>query len=179
MNELSLYILDITQNSIHANSKKVDLTINEDEKSNLLTIEIIDDGKGMSEETIRKVTDPFFTTRTTRKVGLGIPLFKELCELCEGKLNIFSELGKGTKVVATFKLDCIDLPPLGNMTDTLYVLITNEENVDINYKQIRNEKEFAFSTIEIKKVLDGVSLKEPFVMEWFKEFMAEGLKTIC
>lgn len=179
MNELSLYILDITQNSITADSKNVHLTIERSFKKNLLTIDIIDDGRGMDEETVKKVVDPFFTTRTTRKVGLGIPLFKELCELCEGGLNIESKVGVGTHLIATFKLDSIDLPPLGNLIDTLYILITNPQNVEIYYKEVVEKidgtiKEFNFSTVEIKEALDGMSLNEPFVMEWFKDYVRGG-----
>lgn len=183
MNELSLYILDITQNSITADSKNVHLTIEKSKRKNLLTIDIVDDGKGMSEEVVKKVTDPFFTTRTTRKVGLGIPLFKELCELCEGGLKIESTVGVGTHLVATFKLDSIDLPPIGSLVDTLYVLITNPENVEIYYKEVNEDvsgeaKEFSFNTVEIKEALDGMSLTEPFVMTWFKEFVIDGQNNI-
>lgn len=183
MNELSLYILDITQNSITADSKNVHLTITRSIRRNLLTIEITDDGKGMDEETVKKVVDPFFTTRTTRKVGLGIPLFKELCELCEGEFKIESKLGVGTHLVATFKLDSIDLPPLGNLVDTLYILITNPQNVEIYYSEVVEKidgdiKSFSFSTVEMKEALDGMSLNEPFVMEWFKDFVRDNEKEI-
>ena len=179
MNELSLYILDITQNSITANSKNVHLTINRSIRRNLLTIDIVDDGKGMDEETVKRVSDPFFTTRTTRKVGLGIPLFKELCELCEGSFHIESKVGVGTTLKATFKLDSIDLPPLGNLIDTLYILITNPQGVEIYYKEVvekidGTDKEFNFSTVEIKEALDGMSLNEPFVREWFIDYVRAG-----
>ena len=183
MNELSLYILDITQNSITADSKNVHLTITRSIKQNLLIIEIVDDGRGMDEETVKKVVDPFFTTRTTRKVGLGIPLFKELCELCEGNLTIDSKVGVGTLIKATFKLDSIDLPPLGNLVDTLYILITNPQNVEIYYREVVEEidgaiREFSFSTVEMKEALDGMSLNEPFVMEWFKDFVRDNEKEL-
>ncbi len=178
MNELSLYILDITQNSLKANAKNIDLIINEDKVSDLLTITLIDDGKGMSKEVLEKVTSPFFTTRTTRHVGLGLPLFKELCELCEGGLKIESEVDKGTSLCATFKLSSIDLPPFGNLIDTLYLLIINEENADIKYKHIKNNKTFEFDTKEIKEILDGVSIKDPMLMSWFKDFVQEGLNEL-
>ena len=178
MNELSLYILDLTENSIHANSKNVTLKIYESKKEDLLSITIIDDGKGMSEETIKKAYDPFFTTRTTRKVGLGIPLFKELCELCEGSFKIDSTVGVGTKVYATFKLSSIDLPPLGGIVETLYTLICNEEHVDIEYIHEKDGNVFQFNTHEIKEVLDGVELSEPMVMTWFKDYVTNGLKEI-
>lgn len=178
MNELSLYILDLTENSIHADSKLVKLTIIEDNNLDLLNILIEDDGRGMSEETLNKVTDPFFTTRTTRKVGLGIPLFKELCELCEGSFDIKSTLGVGTKIDAKFKLSSIDLPPLGNIVDTFYALAANENNVDIEFCYRKNNKEFKVNTIEIKEVLDGVPLNEPMIMDWLKEYVTSGLREI-
>lgn len=178
MNELSLYILDIVQNSLKADSKNVQLIINEDKVLDLLIVTVIDDGKGIKKEQLEKITSPFYTTRTTRKVGLGIPLFKELCELCEGNLKIESEVGKGTTLIATFKLNSIDLPPLGNIIDTLYLLIINEENVDIKYTHIRNGKEFSFDTKEIKEILDGISIKEPSIMTWFKNYVKEGLEEL-
>ena len=183
MNELSLYILDITQNSITADSKNVYLIITRSKRLNKLIIDIKDDGKGMDEEMVKKVSDPFFTTRTTRKVGLGIPLFKELCELCEGTLTIESKVGVGTHLEGTFKLDSIDLPPLGNLVDTLYILITNPQNVEIYYEEVVEKidgtiKSFKFSTVEIKEALDGMSLNEPFVMEWFKDFVRDNEKEL-
>lgn len=178
MNELSLYILDLTENSIQADSTMVNLTINEDSELDLLNILLVDDGRGMSEETLKKVTDPFFTTRTTRKVGLGIPLFKELCELCEGSFDITSTVGVGTKIDAKFKLSSIDLPPIGNIVDTFYALAANEENVDIEFTYIKNKKEFKINTKEIKEILDGVPLNEPVVMDWIKDFVTNGLREI-
>lgn len=175
MNELSLYILDICENSIHADSKNLYLTIEENIKDNLLIITIEDDGRGMSKEVLEKVANPFYTTRTTRKVGLGIPLFKELCELCEGSFEISSTVGVGTKDVAKFKLDSIDLPPLGNIEDTLYCLACNDKNVELTFKYIKGDKEFAFSTLEIKEVLDGIPFSEPSIMQWFKDMVIEGI----
>ena len=175
MNELSLYILDICENSIHADSKNLYLTIEESIKDNLLIITIEDDGRGMSKEVLEKVANPFYTTRTTRKVGLGIPLFKELCELCEGSFEISSTVGVGTKDVAKFKLDSIDLPPLGNIEDTLYCLACNDKNVELTFKYIKGDKEFAFSTLEIKEVLDGIPFSEPSIMQWFKDMVIEGI----
>ena len=178
MNELSLYILDLTENSIHANSTLVKLTINENHDLDLLNVLIEDDGKGMDSETLARVTDPFFTTRTTRKVGLGIPLFKELCELCEGSFDIKSTVGVGTKIDAKFKLSSIDLPPIGNIVDTVYALACNEYNVDIEFSYIYDNKEFKFNTKDIKEILDGVPLNEPMVMNWLKDYVTSGLQEI-
>lgn len=182
MNELSLYLLDIMQNSIKAKATIIDLNITTNKDDNVLKIEIIDDGCGMSEEVLSKVLSPFYTTRTTRKVGLGLPLFKELAELCEGSFKITSDLGVGTKLVATFALNNIDLPPFGNWIDTLYLLIINDEGVDIKYVhkviEDKEEKEFIFDTVEIKQVLEGMSIKEASLMQWMKDYIRDGLREI-
>lgn len=182
MNELSLYLLDIMQNSIKAKATLVNLDIITDKDNDLLSIEISDNGCGMSEEVLSKVLSPFYTTRTTRKVGLGLPLFKELAELCEGSFSIDSKEGIGTSLKATFRLTNIDLPPFGNWVATFYILVINDEGVDIKYthKVIENKeiKEFVFDTVEIKNVLDGVSIKEFSLMQWMKEYIRDGLKEI-
>ena len=182
MNELSLYLLDIMQNSIKAHAKIVDLTITTDRDNNKLIIEINDDGIGMSEETLSKVLSPFYTTRTTRKVGLGLPLFSELAYMCDGSFDIKSKENVGTFLKATFTLNHIDLPPFGNWVDTFYLLVINDENVDIVYrhKVIENgkEKEFVFDTTEIKLVLDGVSIKDFSLVQWMKDYIRSGLNEI-
>lgn len=178
MNELSLYILDIVQNSIKADSKNIVINITEDKKKDLLTIEIIDDGKGMNEETLAKVTDPFFTSRLTRRVGLGIPIFKELCETCLGSFQIESQEKKGTKLIGTLKYSSIDRPPMGNIVDTIYTLIINDEEVDITYNHLFNNKKFTLNTKEIKQILDGVSFKQIDIMMWIKGYIKEGLQFI-
>ena len=182
MNELSLYLLDIMQNSIKAKSSLVNLNIITDKDNDLLTINIVDNGCGMSEEVLKKALSPFYTTRTTRKVGLGLPLFKELAELCEGSFKIESKVGEGTNLTATFRLSNIDLPPFGNWVDTFYLLVINDEDVDIKYihKVIKNKetKEFVFDTVEIKNILDGMSIKDFSLMQWAKDYIKDGLKEI-
>lgn len=178
MNELSLYVLDIVQNSLAAKSKNIYLNITDSKINNLLTIEVIDDGIGMSKETLDKVLSPFYTSRKTRKVGLGLPLFKELCEMCSGSFTISSEEGKGTTLKGTFVLNNIDLPPFGDLVGTLYILVINEENIDIYFKYQTDKDSFSFNTKEIKNILDGVSLKDPMVLTWLKEYISEGLQKI-
>lgn len=182
MNELSLYLLDIMQNSIKAKATLINLDIIKDIDEDKLTIKIVDNGCGMSEEVLSKVLSPFYTTRTTRKVGLGLPLFKELAELCEGSFNIESKEGVGTTLTATFRLNNIDLPPFGNWVDTFYILVINDEDVDIKYthKVIKNNetKEFVFDTIEIKNILDGMSIKDFSLMQWAKDYIKNGLEEI-
>lgn len=178
MNELSLYILDIMENSVHADAKLAELIIDEEVKDNLLTIDVTDDGRGMDKEILKRVYNPFYTTRTTRKVGLGIPLFKEQCELCGGHLIIESTVGKGTHLTGTMKLDSVDLLPMGNIVDTILTLAMNEMNVDIKYTHIRNGKRFIFDTREIKKVLNNVPINTPDVVIWMKEYIRENLNNI-
>ncbi|MCK5388385.1 MAG: ATP-binding protein [Candidatus Izimaplasma sp.] len=178
MNELSLHILDICQNSIKANASLIEIIITEDIDANIYLIEITDDGYGMDKLTLSEVSDPFFTTRTTRKVGLGISFFKMAAEMTEGKLEIFSELKKGTKVSATFKHNHIDRAPLGDIEDTISILILNEREIDIVYKHIYNDETYLFDTREVKKVLDGIPFTDYNVIMWIKNNIKEGIKII-
>lgn len=174
MKEISLHIADIMQNSITAGATLVELDVLEDEKNDILSFTIKDNGKGMSKEFLASVEDPFTTKRTTRKVGLGIPLVKNACEMTGGSLKITSELSVGTILSATFGYSHIDRQPLGNMSETMHQIITSFEGVDFLYRHRVNEKEFFVDTREIKKVLDGVSLKENSVSLWLLEFLKEG-----
>ena len=144
MFDLSLYILDIARNSVRANAKNIEIIINEDVINNKLIIEIKDDGCGIKKEVLNKIMDPFYTTRTTRKVGLGIPFFKEIANLSGGDVLVTSEVGKYTFVYAYFEYNHIDRLELGDITETIYTLML-EENVFIDYKHIYNDKEFTFS----------------------------------
>lgn len=174
MNELSLHILDIVENSINAEASIVKLDIIENTIKNTYEIIVEDDGKGMSEEVLKTVTDPFYTTRTTRKVGLGISLFKMAAELTEGSLTVNSTEGVGTKVHVVFTHNHIDRAPLGDIAQTIISLV-NRGSSDIVYTHIINDKEFTFSTIEVKAVLEGIPLDEPSVMMWMRNNIDKGL----
>lgn len=174
MKELSLHILDIVQNSVAAGARLIMLDLIEDVNTDLLEFSIKDDGCGMTEETLKKVTDPFTTGRTTRRVGLGIPLLKAAAELTGGGLELTSEPGVGTTVTARFVYDSIDRQPLGNMAETILGLITSYENIDFVYYHRVNEKEFTIDTREIKGILGEVSLNEPEVVLWLSGFLNEN-----
>lgn len=174
MKELSLHILDIVQNSVAAGARLIMLDLIEDVNTDLLEFSIKDDGCGMTEETLKKVTDPFTTGRTTRRVGLGIPLLKAAAELTGGGLELTSEPGVGTTVTARFVYDSIDRQPLGNMAETMLGLITSYENIDFVYYHRVNEKEFTIDTREIKGILGEVSLNEPEVVLWLSGFLNEN-----
>lgn len=174
MKEISLHILDIMQNSVAAGASLTELVINEDEKKDILFFSVKDNGKGMDEKLLASVTDPFTTGRTTRKVGLGIPLLKNAAEQTGGGIEIKSKPGCGTTVSATFVYSSIDRQPLGNMAETMHQLITSFEDVDFVYTHTVGEKKFYLDTREFKKVLQGVSFKENAVSLWISEYLKEG-----
>ena len=178
MNELSLYILDLVQNSVSAGAANVGITIVISDGEDLLEIVIEDDGCGMSEEFLAKVISPFTTTRKTRKVGLGIPMIKELCELCEGEFGIESKVGEGTRLTLRFRKTNIDLPPMGSLADTMVTLVNGSpEKPDFRLMYVNNGEEFEFDTKQIRQLLEGVPLDTPDVLTWIREFVIEGIET--
>lgn len=172
MRELSLNILDIVENSVKAEAKIVYIDVIA--KDNVLTISIKDDGKGMSEEFLRRVTDPYTTTRTTRKVGMGLPFLKMEAEMAGGTFDIRSKLGEGTTVTTTFAIDHIDRPPLGDLGETMSILISNGDEVDYVLHFVFNETDFVFDTRELKEQLDGVPMDEPEVLLFIKNYIREN-----
>jgi hypothetical protein len=178
MRELSLHILDIVENSINARAKLIYIKVYERKKQDELIIYIEDNGCGMDSDFVQKVLDPFVTTRTTRKVGLGIPLFKAAAERCEGNFNIESELGKGTRVTAKFRLSHIDRAPFGDLPGTLTVLFTANPKTDFKYKHTTDDGTYEINTKEIKMVLEDVKISNPLVADWIKNNIVEGLISI-
>jgi len=179
MRELSLHILDIVQNSISAQAKNISIEISEQVQADKLTIVITDDGKGMSEAFLAEVISPFATTRTTRKVGLGIPLFKEAAEETGGSFTIESKLGEGTRVCAEFGYSHIDRQPLGDIASVMYVLVHGNPNLDFYYKHNVEENEFIFDTKQIRSVLgEEVSLDRPEILSWISECLQDGIQEL-
>ena len=174
MRELALHILDALENAIEAGATRVDLTIDEDSTEDRLAIEVVDNGPGMSEDVLRRVGDPFYTTRTTRHVGLGIPLFRAAARRCNGDLTLESRPGTGTRVSATFQRSHIDRAPLGDMRSTLLGALLSQREIDLRYRHCIDDREFAFDTAEMREALQGVPLSHPAVREWLDAFLAEG-----
>lgn len=172
MRELSLNILDIVENSVKAEAKIVYIDVIA--KDNVLTISIKDDGKGMSEEFLNRVTDPYTTTRTTRKVGMGLPFLKMEAEMAGGTFDIRSKLGEGTVVTTTFAIDHIDRPPLGDLGETMSTLISNGDEVDYVLHFVFKDTDFVFDTRELKAQLDGVPMDEPEVLLFIKNYIREN-----
>ena len=178
MQELSMNVLDVAENSMRAQAKNVTIKVIEDSAADKLSILIEDDGCGMSEEQVAQVTDPFFTTRTTRKVGLGVPLFKMAAEMSGGDFSITSKPGVGTKTCATFGLTNIDRMPLGDMASTMQLLICSHEDVNVMYTHIVDGREFFVSTDQLKEVLDGVSLETPEIRIFVGEYLRENIEAL-
>lgn len=173
MPELSLNILDVVQNSIAYHATLVQISVTIDSYNNSLTIIIKDNGIGMSKEQLSHVTDPFYTTRTTRNVGLGVPFFKLAATLTGGRFYITSTQNVGTKIIAIFLLSSIDCMPLGDITSTLYSLITTNDTIDFLYTYSNNNKSFSFDTRELRKILDNIPFYATEVSTFIKNYLVE------
>ena len=178
MNELSLYILDLVQNSVAAMAKRVTVDVSIRELRDEITIGILDDGKGMDAEFLERVTSPFTTTRTTRKVGLGIPMVKQLCEGCDGRFSIESAVGVGTRLTLVMRASHIDLPPLGDLPGTMVTLVTGSpEKPEFSLRYATDRGSFSFDTAQIREALGGVPLNAPEVLTWIRDYIAEGIES--
>jgi anti-sigma regulatory factor (Ser/Thr protein kinase) len=175
LEDISLHILDIAENSIRADAKCITIIVVRDEKSDLLRVEVIDDGKGMDAETLARVQDPFFTTKH-KKTGLGIPLLTQAAEQSGGTLVIESGPGAGTKVLATFGLSHMDRPAIGNMTETLITLIAGHADRDYIYEERDEGHIFRFDTQEIKSELEGVPINEPAALAAIRGMLQDEIK---
>jgi hypothetical protein len=178
MKTIADHILDIVQNSIRANATLIEIIVEEDLKNDLYVLTITDNGCGMDEETLRKATDPFFTSRKTRKVGLGLSLLKQKAEETNGRFTLFSEINKGTKVMAAFQLSNIDRPPLGDIWNTYYFTLLGKDNIELNYHHTTTEGEFVIYSEEIKGVLDGISMQKAEIRNAIIEIIRNNLTEI-
>jgi nitrogen fixation/metabolism regulation signal transduction histidine kinase len=173
MKNLSLHILDIAHNSIRAKSSKIQIKIIEKKSLDELIISIIDNGSGMTEEQVQALSDPFFTTRTTRRVGLGIPLLQQKAEECNGALLVESKLGEGTTITVNFKHSHIDLPELGDVAGVISGISSSNPHIQFIFDFQSDEIDFHFDTEEIVEALDGIPINTPEVEIFMKE-MIEG-----
>lgn len=182
MKELSLNILDIAENSVKAGATLI--TVSLTQAGNVLTIEITDDGCGMDAETVRRVTDPFYTTRTTRRVGLGLPLLKLEAEQTGGTLTVTSRTaaqcpdGHGTTVRATFHTDHIDCMPLGDVTATLLTLIQGHPQEELAFSHRTAAGTVTLDTRQLREVLGDVPLDTYEVLKWIEGYLREQYQSI-
>lgn len=179
MRELSLNVMDIAQNSISAGASLIEIEVAEDIGEDVLKIRVTDNGCGMTPEQVQHVIDPFYTTRTTRSVGLGVPLFKMEAEMTGGSFEISSEKGKGTSLCALFKLSSVDMIPLGDIGGTVQLLITCNPKLDFLFARSyrgagEDRREFTLDTRELRQVLgEDVPLDAPDVVLWIRDYLAE------
>jgi len=176
MQDLSLHILDIAENSINAEASRITVKINESKKKNLLTLEVRDNGRGMNENMLKHAEDPFHTTRTTRKVGLGIPLLSQAAKDCGGEIKIETKKGEGSIIKASFQHNHIDRKPLGDITATITVLIAGNPLIDFDFQLIREDEELIIDTAELKKDLGDVPINSPEVIKIIKDTINDWLK---
>lgn len=173
-----MHILDIFQNSIRADATTIGLEINEDTLQNQLKVIFTDNGNGMSEEIIKQVTDPFFTTRATRKVGLGLPLLKQNAERSGGSLDIKSQERKGTRITANFELDHIDRPVLGDIPGAIVLTSASNPSISFNYLHTKDGKRYQYLTSEVKETLGDIPINDFRVYQYLKEMIEDNLKSI-
>jgi len=183
MREIALHLLDIAENSVAAESRNILIDVAEDLQSDLLRVSVRDDGRGMDAETAKRVLDPFYTTRTTRKVGLGIPLLKLAAEQAEGGLSLKSEPGKGTRIKASFRHSHIDRMPLGDVGTTFLTLLISYPHIHwvFSYQMTAKDgstKNFELDDEEIKSVLGDFSLTEPDVLKILRGMIEEGIEAL-
>lgn len=183
MREIALHLLDIAENSVAADSKNISVHVHEDLLHDRLSASVIDDGRGMNAETVERVQDPFYTTRTTRNVGLGIPLLKLAAEQAEGSFSLQSEIGKGTWLEAEFRHSNIDRMPLGDIASTFLTLLISHPQIDWTFLYRvtdKNEKsnDFLFESAELKSALGDISLTEPEVLTFVRGMIEEGIESV-
>lgn len=176
--EISLNVLDVAQNSIKAKATLIEIELNTDSSLHRMELFIGDNGTGMTPEQVNSVTDPFFTSRTTRKVGLGVPFLKQAAECTGGSFTITSRVGEGTKITAVFCMDHIDCMPVGDMTDTIFTLITMNSDIDFVYTYSVDGKQFVLDTRQFKQILGEVSLQSREVSLFIKDFLRENQQEI-
>ncbi len=175
MKELSMNILDILQNSVNAKAKSIQLHIVENSASDLLEFSVKDDGKGMDQEMTKAVFDPFTTSSTTKKVGLGLPFLKIQAEMCNGSSEITSQPGKGTTVRFRFQLSHVDRPPMGDLAGTLSMMFTLHHQVLFHALYEKDGKSFEISTEQLREIMQDVPLNHPKVALGIEEFIREQL----
>ena len=173
MNTLTFHITDIASNSVRAGATRISLeiTIHEDHT----TVRITDNGCGMDAETVSRITNPFYTTRTTRKVGLGIPFLIQNAEQTGGHVSITSEPGKGTAVTACFITSNIDCPPMGDLPGTVAMLISGNPGINVCFSYRKEELLFEISSEDLQSVFEDIPLSHPKIILAIREMIAANL----
>lgn len=176
MQDIAMHVLDIGMNSIHANATMINIELFHHESKHEFTFRISDNGKGMSEEQVILALDPFYTTRSTRKVGLGLAFLKAACEMCDGRFQLQSTLNQGTQLEAVFCTTHWDCPPKGDLGEALVNLMVYDESIRFAIVYRNEQDSFVLDTNDILQELDGIAMSEPSIMTWLKQFINEQIK---
>jgi len=176
--DICFHLLDLVQNSVAAGADEIRLNIVDSGKNDTLTMEVVDNGRGMDEQTLEKVQDPFFTTKSFKKVGLGIPLLKATAQICRGDFIIRSSVGLGTKVKASMQRSHPDCPPLGDLEETLLTLLVSLDQVDLHFSYRSEKGEFSISSSAIRRQVGELHFSHPEVYQFLREYIHEGLGPI-
>lgn len=178
MREIALHMMDIAENSISAGATRIVVRVEENTARDRLKISIEDNGRGMDDELVARVIDPFVTSRTTRRVGLGIPLLKAAAEACNGYLRINSALGKGTRLEVEFQRSHIDRMPLGDVAGTMLSLMVGSPQIHWVFQYSVDGNVYVFDDAPVKQELEGVSLTEPAILTFLRESLQDGVASV-
>lgn len=178
MREISLHIMDVAENGLAAGASLIEISVVEDSKRNRLEIQIRDNGRGIRSDLLERVFDPFYTTRTARRVGLGLSLFREAARRCDGAFGIRSKEGGGTEVYASFRLDHLDRAPLGDMAGSFATLVMGNPGADFLYTHEVAGRAFRMDTREVKKTLEGVPITQPEVIAYLRDYVGQCLNEL-
>lgn len=175
MNDLSLHIIDIIQNSLSAGASRITVAVDENVTADKLTITVADNGRGMTPDQVARLSDPFYTTRTTRRVGMGIPLLRQSAEQAAGSLTVESQPGLGTQITAAFQYSHLDRPPLGDLAGSFVLMVAANPEIRFILNYSYNGKTYRFDTDEVKEALGNIPLNEPAVVRMLTEMVSENI----
>ena len=173
--DICFHLVDLVQNSVAAGARNIRLDIVESKNQDTLTLEVADDGRGMDNQTLEKVQDPFFTTKSFKKVGLGIPLLKATAQICRGEFSIQSEVGRGTEIKASMQRSHLDCPPLGNLEETLLSLLVSLDQSNLHFFYRNERGEFSISSSAIRQQVGELHFSHPEDYQFLREYIHEGL----
>ncbi|WP_373501072.1 ATP-binding protein [Desulfococcus sp.] len=179
MKELALHILDLSENALRAGATELGITLERDEAADTLTVLISDNGRGMSPEVLARVSDPFYTTKTTRRTGLGIPLAANAAQRAGGSFSITSQEGMGTCITAVFQHSHIDRQPLGDVAGTVAALLLASPDIELRFVCRSGAREYSFNTSQLREQLDGVPLNHVAVLSVLRDNIKKNVRELC
>lgn len=178
MQDISMHVLDIGINAIQANSTEIIIKFEIDTLNDSIQFKVIDNGVGMDADELLEVQSPFYTSRKTRRFGLGIPFLKKACELSGGLFEIDSSKNHGTTIIAKFDMSNIDCPPCGNLAESIANLMVYNETINLEFDYIYNNHNFRVTTKEIKEEIEEILISEPTIHIWLKQYIREHIELI-